>query len=268
MMEIYYLNSKGKKIYLDRAPYKMLSVTSLFDYEWTKDKVLKRSTSKRDIDIVVSGENIIDYHKNISNLVSDMDIDAVDGNNGRLYIGDCYILCYISKSKKSRRYINAKQSVITFSVVPDGAWLKETPIQFRYAFQEIDNTGKRYPYNYPYNYGLGGGYNSAISLEAFGSMDFIITIYGYAHNPEICIGENTYKVDYTIQPGEVLRIDSKNHTVILTKTNGVTLSLFRYRGIRSYIFEKITSGEHPVYWNGDFDWDILLLEERSEPKWT
>ena len=101
MMEIYYLNSKGKKIYLDRAPYKMLSVTSLFDYEWTEDKILKRVIDKKDVDIVVSGENIDVYHKNISEFISDTDIDAADGIPGRLYVGNYYIcLLYTSPSPR------------------------------------------------------------------------------------------------------------------------------------------------------------------------
>lgn len=33
-MEIYYKNSSGKIIYLDREPYKMLASTNLFDYAW------------------------------------------------------------------------------------------------------------------------------------------------------------------------------------------------------------------------------------------
>ena len=33
-MDIYYVNSKNEIAYLDRYPFKMLSDTSLFDYEW------------------------------------------------------------------------------------------------------------------------------------------------------------------------------------------------------------------------------------------
>ena len=184
-------------------------------------------------------------------------------------MGDYYLSCYFVKSKKQSRYETVKKVIVNFSIIVEkDMWIKESTLQFRYADLEVDTTGKYYPHNYPYSYGLGGGYNSSISVEAFGRMDFIITIYGYAHHPEICIGEHVYKVDYTIQPGEVLTIDSRKHKIILTKTNGITMNMFRYRDIRHYIFEKITAGELPVYWNGSYDWDILLLEERSEPEWT
>ena len=33
-MEIYYQNSAGKRLYLDRGAYKMLAKSSLWDYEW------------------------------------------------------------------------------------------------------------------------------------------------------------------------------------------------------------------------------------------
>ena len=36
----------------------------------------------------------------------------------------------------------------------------------------------------------------------------------------------------------------------------------------SYIFEKIQPGTNYVIIDGDFGVDIILMEERSEPKWT
>ncbi len=33
-MDIFYQNSSGKRVYLDRGAYKMLAKSSLWDYEW------------------------------------------------------------------------------------------------------------------------------------------------------------------------------------------------------------------------------------------
>ena len=47
-----------------------------------------------------------------------------------------------------------------------------------------------------------------------------------------------------------------------------TISKFSDRNRDDYIFEKIPSGSNDVSWDGAFGFDVTLLEERSEPKWT
>ena len=56
-MEIYYVNSKNETAYLDRYPFKMLSDTSLFDYEWQYEtkrnnrvKNIKKTTKTASVD--------------------------------------------------------------------------------------------------------------------------------------------------------------------------------------------------------------------------
>ena len=106
-----------------------------------------------------------------------------------------------------------------------------------------------------------------VENPGFTGSDFRMVIYGECEDPHIGIGEHLYEVDCTIGPHEYLTIDSKKKTIILTKQNGTTENKFRYRNRESYIFEKIPSGETLVSWDGDYKYDIILYEERSEPKW-
>ena len=62
-MEIYYVNSKGEKIYFDRLPYLMLTDTNVFNYEWTYDIKnnnlynIRRSLPTKDVSIVITGKD-------------------------------------------------------------------------------------------------------------------------------------------------------------------------------------------------------------------
>ena len=68
--------------------------------------------------------------------------------------------------------------------------------------------------------------------------------------------------------GEICYINTKDKTIRLRKSNGVVLNLFRYRSTSYYIFSKVSPGEQSIYWNGNFNFNVTLLSERGEPKWT
>ena len=105
--------------------------------------------------------------------------------------------------------------------------------------------------------------------EGFVSSNFIITIFGHVYNPTLYIGGHKYSVKVTVGENEYLTIDSMNKTIVLTKDNGEQINCFNDRDRDSYIFEKIPSGvsvvtsEHEV-----LQFNLTLLEERGEPKWT
>ena len=71
-----------------------------------------------------------------------------------------------------------------------------------------------------------------------------------------------------VSSGEYLVIDSSEKTIMLVKGSGEKVNCFNKRSRDSYVFEKIPVGANTVSWEGEFGFDVTLLEERSEPKWT
>ena len=47
----------------------------------------------------------------------------------------------------------------------------------------------------------------------------------------------------------------------------MVINLFPYREKGYDIFQKIVAGENNIWWNGDYDIDILLIQNRGEPGW-
>ena len=272
-MNIYYENSNGIRIDLDRAPYKMLSETSLFDYEWeyaTKNNMLKnisKSVKSKDVKIAVSGKTLEEYNKNSAYLYEILDIDLINKMPGKLYIGDYYIPCLFYKNTKDTKYANVKQAILSFSIIPDSEnWIRENNVAFTHV-DIPDPTGKGYPYGYEYDYTRGKGYVDALDNVNFSSCDFILTIKGYVRNPYIKIGSNIYQVYVTVSLGDLLQINTKEKTIVLIKSNGIKENVFAKRDRINYIFSSIPTGKNQIYWNSPFDFDITLLEKRGVPKW-
>jgi phage-related protein len=95
-----------------------------------------------------------------------------------------------------------------------------------------------------------------------------LRIYGACINPAIIIGDHTYKVNCSVNAGEYLTIDSTTKKIYITGTDGTVTNVFSKRDRENYIFEKISVGMVTVAWGGGYGFDLILLEERSEPKWT
>lgn len=133
----------------------------------------------------------------------------------------------------------------------------------------IDNDfgSSDYPKGYNWGYHNPKTKGETISNESFISAPFRLIIYGKCHEPEIIINNHTYKIMDTIERGEYVIVDSAEKTI--TKySKGRTENLFNKRYKEQSIFEPIAAGASDISWNREFSFDLILMDERSEPKWT
>lgn len=288
-----YENNNGEKINLSQMPY-VLNIEPLIDYEWsykTKQRMLgnkivgffkdiKDSTAT--LHIMASTEQERDEAVDRFNNVIERDIYY--GTAGKIWLGDWFTYAFITASKNSKWQYGAGivKKEITISKEKD-FWYKIT----RSAnFGEHEETAKyitenciktydgtemnernmpAYDYEYDYMYDV----QSQKIVSNLGSIpcDFIITIQGYVNHPIITIGDNVYSVDVEVPYGANLVIDSTSKTVILTLADGTKINAFGARDAEYYLFEKIASGKNAITWDGSYLWELLMIEERSEPRW-
>lgn len=193
--------------------------------------------------------------------------DVIAKKYGRIIIGNYYFQCYVTGSAKSA-YIHDKDFThFELTITTDlNYWTSERKKSFSRG-QAVEEENLDYPYDYPYDYFLRAGSNMLVN-NFFADVDFRMVIYGAVVNPLIIIGGHRYSVNCSVQSGEYLTIDSEAKTIVLTKNNGEKVNQFDARDRTSYVFEPIPSGANGVIWNGNYGFDITLLEKRSEPKWT
>ncbi len=195
-----------------------------------------------------------------------MEKDVLAVKHGTLSIGDYYLKCYVTESKKSEYLLDKGYMRISLKISTDFPyWIKETPSTFNYgAGSEGTNLdfNRDFPSDYTSNL-LGKKLNNTDFVES----NFRIVIYGTCEQPEITVAGHLYSVDVSIAANEYLTIDSVKKTVVLKHTDGSTTNCFKLRNRDSYIFQKMPVGVSDVAASGQFKFDIVLLEERSEPKW-
>ena len=251
-----------------------VNASELHDFEWKVEKknnrisALKKDIQKRKIPVTIISKDDAEGIKARNRLFEIAEKDNFAMEYGKIYIGDYYLKCFVTNSQK-KNYLNTKRYMTTtITVSTDNPfWVKETTNVFR-KLGAGGGTGAflDFGFDYPYDY-MAETASGSFASSGVTDSNFRMIIYGACINPVVYINGHAYSVECTVNAGEYLTIDSVTKKIYLTAKDGTTTNLFNKRNRESYIFKLIPPGQNSVTWEGDFGIDIILLEERSEPKW-
>ena len=289
-MDFYYINSNGRKIDFKKAPYIGVMSNSLFEFKWdyitqgqAVQKIVKfeKFMKEKTFQVLISGNTDKEYRENLDKFVQLTDVDINNLQMGRLYVGDYFLDCYIFASGKKKRYVDTLKTIVDCSIIcENGNWQSEE--KWRYirginsSSNETTGNGILYPYDYVmdpqtheilgYDYSAPFGTDTIIN-ESYMDTDFEMVFYGANLLPEVTIGGNDYRINYSLGADDYLTINSKKKTAVVTKYNGEKINVFKYRDRDWNIFEKIKGGGNLVIIDDDVSLDVTLFYERSEPFW-
>lgn len=246
----------------------------LRDFAWettTKNNKIssfRKGVVSKTIPIILKCKNEADGVKLRNRLFEVCEKDVLAMEYGKIYIGDYYLQCYVTENRKSQYLVHKSYMLIELRVQTDlPMWVRETTTSHKMGEVSTELYLDAL-FDYPHDF-KNDITNTQMNNENFVASNFIITIYGYAQNPELSIGGHKYGVDVIVGIDEYLTIDSIKKTIVLTRVGGEKVNCFNNRQRDSYIFEKIPPGFTKITSpKGELAFDITLLEERSEPKWT
>lgn len=252
-----------------------VDTNDLRNYEWDVTKrgnrvtALKHAIRKKKLPVTIicpTAEQAIEAKNRLFEVVEK---DVLAMKHGQIILGDYYMKCYVTKSDKKEYLTSKRWTKLTLTLTTDFPyWVKETTASYGIRYEETDNQAfLDYSMDFPFDY-YSDMATKSVTNSGFVASNFKFIIYGACVNPSVSIAGHTYQVNCTVNDGEYLTIDSSAKKIFLTAQDGTTTNKFNARNRDEYIFEKIPSGQNVVSWSGDFGFDIILFEERSEPKWT
>lgn len=274
--DIYYVNSENEKIDLLKPPY-LLQTGTIMDSKWayesketrTGGKItsIKKSLEEKSMTLSIINFGRDSYERAIDNLYETFEKDVLNKSPGRLYVGNMYLECYVFSSEKSEWESDAELMDVNLTVVAENPiWVGEDNYTFHSYGISSDNN-KRYPGRYTYRYANGLTSNYIVNPH-YTEANFEMIIYGPVINPQVTIGTNTYLVNIVLEEGEYLRINSRDRTITKVLRNGEQVNAYHNRQKGREFFRKIQPGRQMIQWTGKFDFDLIIYEERSEPKWN
>lgn len=275
MIEVRYVSSNRKEYNL--IGDKMRPTSGVFhDYEWDPETVSQKMGDKvtgftkkaKTYSLTLTVRGKLEERKSlIDELTNEFEHDIINITPGRIFFGGWYIDCYIkNKTTGISGTWNNWTELSVGAYCPYPFWIRETPYYFKAA--EITSTNnKRYAGRYAYRYANGLN-NTYIINDHYAESNFRMVIYGPCVKPSVYIGGYEYHVDITLEAGEYLEIDSAAETVTKYMVSGIRVNAFNNRSFQNNIFRPIQPGQQDISWDGSFDFDLILFEERSEPRWS
>lgn len=285
MHKVVYKNNYNQSICFTEWPY-MITGGDIFDGEWEKiendDHIqgFEKNIQEKKLLIDVSPVGMQTIAEAIDNLENVLEKDVINCTPGKLYVGNSYLNCYITKTVKDR-WVNDLDNM-GFELVVESDypyWINETLCQFRKATEtssEIEAIGLDYEYDYEYEYRYGvssDGVMQYINNSHYTDSGFKMIIYGPCINPAVRIAGHLYELKATLYDGEYAVIDSssrysQDRAIYKVQVDGTKVDLFNSRNKDSEIWQKIPAGRSNATWNGNFGFDITLYSERGTPPWT
>lgn len=281
-MNFYYVNSAGKRINFYEYPY-LFQEGNILDYSWKYDNDnLKISNIHKepgersfklallpDVQLALAERKRL-LQEAANNVFEVFEYDVCNNSYGRLYAETGYYLpCMILASNKSDWQNGVPYMFQEFTLITQmDFWLKETKYSY-FPMIKTENSGFSFPFDFAFDLGRLPVGRVNIDTDNFLPSDFILTIYGSVLNPNISIGENSYGLNCEIKKDErvVISLLNGERNIKCIDKFGNVKNYFEYRSKKNSVFAPIKSGINSIVWNGEFGFDLVIVDRRSEPKW-
>lgn len=272
-MKLYYLSSSGEKIDFFQFNTR-IKEGNFHAYEWQYEYAelsmgsniygFKRPAITYEILLSINGtfEEKVEELENMTNV---FEKDVISQTPGSLYFDSQYINCFIIASELTPTEFGLERKLTVLCPYP--MWKKNLFFEFLPS-EPSTSTMLDYSYDYLYDYTEKESGVETVYIDHYGTNQFLMNIFGPVIDPSININGHTYKVFGTLSSGEYITINSMNCTVLKTEYNGDVVNCFDDRYKEESVFEPVQSGVVNFRWNGNFGFNITIITERSEPRWT
>ena len=267
-----YVGSSGERVEMDARPIvsnRFLPIRGRqWSYELSRRSIRQVSRDAREatltVDYLTTGA--ADAARRV------MDRDVALGTPGTLVSGEWSQRAYVVAQEPSDRYHGWVRADLTVLLL-DGVWRRLVTTRYGKGDAGSDY-GKAYTYGYDYDYAPPSNART-LTVDAPAACPIRLVIFGYARNPSITIGDNTYAFDVEVPTGAYLLVDTRpDPTVTLVDSAGRETDAFasarRGAGLGSgeYAFQPVEPGVTTVGWDNSFGFDLGVWLEEGEIPWT
>ncbi len=272
--KFYYLNNYGEKINFGQDGI-FAAYNDLRDYQWSYESTnnvitgFTRGIVSKKLPVLFLSSSGQKTRQARNKAYEILEKDVLAKKKGKLYVNGYYMECWLIGLSNSE-YLNSENYLRTeIAVVTDKPeWIKATTFTFAPVKSNIGDADVDFNFDFPVDLQVSlFSTNTFINPYAFESQ-FILNIYGPCDNPQVEIGDYTYSFNCKLLEDERLEVYSLTKKIIKYNAQGKTENYFNCRNKENSVFEPIKSGNKQVQWNNKFRFDLVIIQQRSEPEWS
>lgn len=275
MITVKYVTGTGNQTFILNESFDIaISECNPHSTKWT----YQSASQQYGIDITSFGKNALtlgvdfkfrgaEIGANLEAFFRACEVDIINQTAGRLYFNDEYLTGYFIErdTTPSSEFYGYAMSTVFLAPYP----FYMNAVMRKFTTEGVllsDYLDYNFDYNYDYTALIKG--SSIWNNGHYAPSDFEMKIYGAATDPQVYVNGHLYKVYNDLLIGETITINSRDNTITKVNIAGLTENLYNFREKTSSIFERMPAGEMTVTWSGNFNFDLTLYLERSEPTWN
>lgn len=277
-VDITYTSSSGVAFPLVATNF-YIKDASIHEYEWNPEvtkfrygdfvKMFTKESLKYDVTLAFNG-SLSQKEGMLKEFHDEIERDIMTENAGKLTYNGYEISCFFINSKVYPNDSNTRTLNDVIIYCPYPFWIKETKYSLSLLGRSVID-GANFKLNLPMNLGI-SGFTTTINAESSVPYDFRMDIHGPCSNPDILINGHEYNVNVDVPNGVDLIINSLEKTdevksIYLKYPSGNVVNAFNLRNRDSYIFEPINGKVILIDSFQAIEFDLYLIERRSEPQW-
>lgn len=277
-VDITYVSSSGVAYPLVATNF-YIKEASIHEYEWEPEvtkfkygdlvKLFTKASKRYNVTLAFNG-SLASKEQMLKEFHDETERDIMTESAGKLTYNGYEIPCYIISSKVYPNDSNSRTYNDVIFYCPYPFWIKETKYSISLSGKQIID-GANFKLNLPMNLGI-SGYQRVLNVDSSIPYDFRMVIHGACSNPEILINGHKYNVNTNVPTSVDLVINALEKTdveksIYLQYPSGNTINVFNLRNRDFYIFEPIIGKTIMIESSQAINFDLYLIERRSEPQW-
>lgn len=254
-----------------------VNMSDLHDYEWQvntkggKISSLSYGTQTRTLPVIIICASAEEGIAARNRLFEVCEKDVLAFKPGEIILCGYSFRCFVTKAAKKDYLIAGRYMTADLTLTSDyPVWTRETSFSFK-PVTAADTESEFLDYNqdldFPYDY-FSPFTAQTMTNTGLAESNFKLLVFGACSDPSVTIGGHTYQVDCQLEAGQYLSVDSLTKKITIKNVDGSTTNAFNLRSRANYIFQKIPVGINTISSSSNFNFDVILFEERSTPKWT
>ncbi|MCL2486727.1 MAG: hypothetical protein FWE86_03915 [Oscillospiraceae bacterium] len=276
--EIYYENSRGAVVRLDKPPFVAVS-GELWNSGWKMTVAprpgrdggrlisRKRQSDEKKLRVAAVADSAPELSGALGSASDIFAYDVASMRPGKLWVNGWYLSCYCLAETRELSPDHTRMAELVLTLIAETPlWCSEET--FDRWVGESDVEGHKYVYKYPHRYGTDAYNGMTLINRTWTAQPMRITFWGPCSSPSVVVAGREIGIGGVLLAGEYAVIDQQSREIYKMRTGGVRENIFGRRLKNGQVFFFAPPGSCTAYLSSAGNASITVITQKGAPPWS